>query len=112
MHSSAVSAEPIFDLPEIAAGSMQLQPIDDSSRCGAIAALGRRFLSSRGAWVARDAVTATPRAYVAILGDTEAVDIVAAAGIVGTDEDAVTAAAVVRRFAREGLGLRLVESNS
>lgn len=112
MHSSAVSAEPIFDLPEIAAGSMQLQPIDDTSRCGAIAALGRRYFSSQGAWVARDAVSANPRAYVAIIGDADAVDIVAAAGIVGTDEDAAAAVAVVRRFAREGLGLRIGEATS
>lgn len=107
MHPSWVSYELSDDLPEIAAGSMQLQPIDDTSRCGAIAALGRNARTAQAAWVARDAITAAPRAYVALVAVDGEVDVVSAPGIVGTDEDAATASEVVTRFARDGLGVPL-----
>ncbi len=95
-------------IAEIAAGGMQLQPVDDASYPGAVAALGSHVKQAMATWVARDAITAAPRAYVSLVG-TDPADrsarIVSALGIVGTPSDARTAEAVVRRYAAEALGI-------
>ncbi|MFA7265332.1 MAG: hypothetical protein WC054_03375 [Candidatus Nanopelagicales bacterium] len=93
------------DVPEIFAGTMQLQPIDDSSECGAIAALGSAARKAQATWVARDAISARPRAYVALIANGTSARITSAPGIVGDAEDARVAADVVRRYATAELGL-------
>ena len=95
----------LLEVPEIAAGTMQLQPVDDSSLCGAIAALGSAARNSQATWVARDALTAKPRAYVALVAHQQTARVTAAPGIVGDACDAQTAADVVRRYASQALGL-------
>lgn len=84
---------------------MQLQPIDEASQCGAFAALGKQVVTASGAWVARDAVTASPRAYVALIDSAGEPEVVAAAGLFGDAQDAQQAADVVTRFAAAQLGL-------
>ena len=71
--------------------------------CGALAALGTQAKHSIATWVARDATTAVPRAYVALLGDWTKFTVAAAPGIVGSEEDAKRAAEVVTRFANSAL---------
>lgn len=94
------------DAPEIFAGTMQLQPVDEDSECGAIAALGSSARDDGAiCWVARDAVTAQPRAYVALLTSGSSTRIASVPGIVGDAEDARIAADVIRRYAAEALGL-------
>lgn len=93
------------DVPEIAAGTMQLQPVDDSSICGAIAALGSSARESQATWVARDITSAQPRAYVALVTSQNSATVVAAPGIVGSQDDARTASDIIRRYASEALGL-------
>lgn len=92
--------------PEIAAGTMQLIPLGSPRDNLALAALGRAVVEAPMAWVARDCVTALPRAYVALnwspCGDAR---VASAPGITGTDQDADDAGAVVARFAQSGLGL-------
>ncbi len=97
--------QPLPEVPEIAAGTMQLQPVDDSSLCGAIAALGSAARNAQATWVARDALTAKPRAYVALVADDQSARVTSAPGIVGNAVDAQTAADVVRRYAAQALGL-------
>ena len=93
------------DIPEIFAGSMQLQPVDDSSECGAIAALGSAARKAQATWVASDAISAKPRAYVALIATGTSARVASAPGIVGDAEDARVAADVVRRYATTELGL-------
>ena len=97
----------VLDVPEIFAGTMQLQPVDESSECGAIAALGSSARAATAAWVARDAVTAQPRAYVGLITSGSTARIASAPGIVGDAEDARVAADVVRRYASQALGLHV-----
>lgn len=92
-------------MPEIFAGTMQLQPVDDSSECGAIAALGSAARKAQATWVARDAISAKPRAYVALITSGATARIASAPGIVGDNEDARVAADVVRRYAYDALGV-------
>lgn len=94
-----------LEVAEISAGTMQLQTLDESSRCGAVAALGRDACSQSAVWVARDIVTALPRAYVALITNPGPPSIRSAAGLAGTESDAQAAAAIVRRYAVDALGL-------
>jgi hypothetical protein len=96
---------PLADVPEIAAGSMQLQPMDGRSRAGAVAALGNAARSGDAVWVARDAISAMPRAYVALINSERAPELRSAPGLSGDTDDAQAAADVVRRFAKSALGL-------
>ena len=105
---------PVSD--EIAAGSMQLIPVDPASRPGALAALGGCIGSACHVWVARDAVTALPLAYVAIVTKAQGPDasatIHSAPGLNGNDEDAANAAGVVRRYAIEAVDLSITSPNA
>ena len=95
-------------ISEIAAGGMQLQPVDEASYPGAVAALGSHVKQALATWVARDAITAAPRAYVSLVGTdpaTQAARVVSAAGIVGNPADATMAEDVVGRYAAEALGI-------
>jgi len=87
---------------------MQLQPVDDNSYAGAVAALGSHVKQALATWVARDAITAAPRAYVSLVG-TDPTDqsarVVSAPGIVGNPADALMAEDVVRRYAADALGI-------
>ena len=105
VHAVPMRDHELPEVPEIAAGTMQLQPVDDGSICGAIAALGSSARDAQATWVARDAVTAKPRAYVALIASDDEARVVAAPGIVGNESDAQTASDVVRRYASQALGL-------
>ena len=104
-HACKMLDHELPDVPEIAAGTMQLQPVDDASLCGAIAALGSSARNSQGTWVAKDIVTAKARAYVALVPGEPTARVVAAPGIVGSEHDAEVAAEVIRRYASQALGL-------
>ncbi|MGB2970165.1 MAG: hypothetical protein WBB77_09500 [Candidatus Nanopelagicales bacterium] len=90
---------------EIAAGTMQLQPIDAASRAGAIAALGTLVRRATAVWVARDATTAVPRAYAALIASGIHFEVRSAPGLYGDVTDAEEAREVIRRFAQNGLGV-------
>ena len=105
MHACQMLDQGLPAVPEIAAGTMQLQPVDDASLCGAIAALGSSARDSQGTWVARDIVSAKARAYVALVAGDPTAKVVAAPGIVGSENDAQVAAEVIRRYAAAELGL-------
>jgi hypothetical protein len=95
-------------ISEIAAGGMQLQPVDDTSYAGAVAALGSHIKQALATWVARDAITAAPRAYVSLVGTdptSRSARVVSAPGIVGNAADAITAEQIVRRYAADALGM-------
>lgn len=94
-----------IEIPEIAAGDLQLQPVDDRAACGAIAALGNDFRDSSAAWVARDSITAAPRAYAALVLRESQWAVVTACGILGDAADAHRAGEVVTRFAKSALDL-------
>ncbi|MEI6622938.1 MAG: hypothetical protein WCP28_13630 [Actinomycetes bacterium] len=95
------------DVTQIVAGSLQLGPVDASSRTGAIASLGSVISKDSTVWVARDATTAIPRAYVALNRRGQTASVASAIGLDGTREDARQAADAVRRFAVGALGLDL-----
>lgn len=87
---------------------MQLQPVDDTSYAGAVAALGSHVKQAMATWVARDAITAAPRAYVSLVGTDptdRSIRVVSAPGIVGNPADASKAEDVVRRYAADALGI-------
>ncbi len=109
VHAASMTLGDPRESVEIAAGSMQLLPVDDRSRCGAVAALGRSVADAQHVWVARDATTALPRAYVAIVTSEQANEnsaiVRSAPGLNGNDSDAEAAADVVRRYADQALGL-------
>ncbi|MGV1036746.1 MAG: hypothetical protein ACOYD0_06930 [Candidatus Nanopelagicales bacterium] len=92
-------------ITEIAAGTMQLQPIDATSRAGAMAALGTLVRRATAVWVARDATTAVPRAYAALIANGGQFEVRSAPGLNGDAADAAEAREVIRRFAQNGLGL-------
>ncbi len=108
VHAVRMLAHKLSDVPDIFAGTMQLQPVDDSSECGAIAALGSSAHAAEATWVARDAVTAQPRAYVALITSGSTARIASAPGIIGDAEDARVAADVVARYASQALGLSTI----
>ena len=105
VHAAQVTSGEPRETVEIAAGSMQLLPVDDRSRCGAVAALGRSVADSTYVWVARDAVTALPRAYVAIVTqpDDSSMTVRSAPGLNGNDADAAAAAEIIERYAKSAL---------
>ena len=84
---------------------MQLQPVDDGSICGAIAALGSSARDAQATWVARDAVTAK-RAPTSHLSPrmTRSQDRRRTRDR-RQRSDAQTASDVVRRYASQALGL-------
>lgn|GEM_PF-6677290 len=86
---------------EIAAGSIQLQPLDAASRPGAVAALGAHARDGSPVWVARDALSGLPRAYVAAVINDGQFTLYSSAGLHGDDNDAQDSRAVVDRFLRE-----------
>lgn len=105
-HADAVpDSLPPAAITEIAAGTMQLQPIDAASRSGAIAALGTLVSRAIAVWVARDATTAVPRAYAALIANGGHFDVRSAPGLNGDAADADQVREVIRRFAETGLGL-------
>ncbi|MEI8080923.1 MAG: hypothetical protein WCI74_03665 [Actinomycetes bacterium] len=93
------------EITQIVAGSLQLGPVDSSSRTGAIASLGSFIGKDSTVWVARDATTAIPRAYVALNRSGHRASVASAIGLDGTHEDACQAADAVRRYAVGALGL-------
>lgn len=95
----------LVDIPEIAAGNLQLLPVTDRTQPGMLAALGSSAEQAFAAWVACDIVTAEPRAYAAIIDCPDACRVVAAAGLAGDDADAKVAADVLRRYAAAELGM-------
>jgi hypothetical protein len=108
MHPWTMTIQVPLAAPEIAAGGMQLQPVDENSYPGAVAALGSHVKQAMATWVARDAISAMPRAYVSLLGtdpSSQSARVVSALGIVGSPEDGPAAEDVIRRYASQALGI-------
>ena len=89
---------------EIAAGTLQLTPATDDdllrAEAGGLAVTGAAL-----AWAARDIVTAEPHAWVVLHDDHGRARVGAVVAPAGSGDDVVAARDVVRRYAREALGL-------
>ena len=70
-----------------------------------MAALGTTAASANAVWVARDAISSLPRAYVALSASDDVAKICSAPGLDGSATDAGLAEAAVRRYAHDALGL-------
>lgn len=79
---------------------MELVQVSEGSRSGALAALGSCVRDADSVWMARDAFTHLPRAYVSVKL-SQSLRVTSAPGLAGTDDDAHQAAGVVRAHCAE-----------
>ena len=93
-----------FEPVEIAAGELQLLPASADLLLRAEAG-GLTVADADAAWTAHDAVSAEPRAVVVLKVAGGSARVAAVALAPGSGADAAQAREVVRRYAREALGL-------
>lgn len=88
----------LTDIHEIAAGPVQLQPIDEYARSRAARIFGAQECERNAVWVSREATTAQAKAYVMLAFANGEPVLTSAAGEYGAEQDAAFAQAVVERY--------------